>query len=160
MLILGLDPGSRYTGWGLVAQEGSRHTYVASGTLRLNERSPLPERLVRLADGLEALLAEHRPAACALEQIYTSRNARSALVLGHARGVILCAVGRAGVPLHEYQASQVKQAVVGAGAAPKEQMQRMVAMLLGCRHALGEDEADALALALTHAAVARFPVNL
>jgi crossover junction endodeoxyribonuclease RuvC len=159
MRILGIDPGSRFTGWGLLHREGNRTDYLASGTLRLDARAPLPERLLRLSRGVEALLAEHRPDACALEQIFTARNARSALVLGHARGVIVCAVASHGVALHEYTPAQVKQAVVGAGRAEKWQVAQMVAVLLGLRgasgHALQEDEADALAIALTHAAASR-----
>jgi crossover junction endodeoxyribonuclease RuvC len=159
MRILGIDPGSRFTGWGLLHREGNRTDYLASGTLRLDARSPLPERLLRLSQGMEALLGEHRPDACALEQIFTAKNAHSALVLGHARGVIVCAVARHGVALHEYTPAQVKQAVVGAGRAEKRQIAQMVAVLLGLRgaggHALQEDEADALAIALTHAAASR-----
>ena len=161
MRILGIDPGSRFTGWGLLQREGNRTRYLASGTLRLRREDSLPERLVQLSAGIEALLAEHRPDQCALEQIFTAKNARSALVLGHARGVIVCAVARRGVPLHEYTAGQVKQAVVGAGRASKDQVQQMVDLLLGRRggndngHALQEDEADALAVALTHAAASR-----
>ncbi len=103
---------------------------------------------------MEALLAAHRPDQCAIERIFTARNARSALVLGHARGVILCALARRGVALHEYTPTQVKQAVVGAGRADKAQVQRMVRVLLGHHGALAEDESDALAVALTHAAAA------
>ena len=167
MRILGIDPGSRFTGWGLLQREGNRTRYLCSGTLRLRREDSLPERLVQLSDGIEALLAEHRPDQCALEQIFTAKNARSALVLGHARGVIVCAVARQGLPVHEYTPAQVKQAVVGVGRASKEQMQQMVALLLGLRageagpepsrrgRGLQEDEADALAVALTHAAAAR-----
>jgi crossover junction endodeoxyribonuclease RuvC len=155
MMILGIDPGSRYTGWGLVRREQNRYRYHASGCLRLNPGHALPVRLLALSEGIEAVLNEHGPACCAVEQIFTARNARSALVLGQARGVILCAVARRGIPLHEYSASQVKQAVVGVGRAGKEQVQRMVGMLLGLRGAIQEDEADALAVALTHAAASR-----
>ena len=163
MRILGIDPGSRLTGWGLLQREGSRATWLASGTLRLDAARPLPERLLQLSTGIAALLDAHRPDACALEQIFTAKNARTALVLGHARGVIVCALAARGVPIHEYTPAQVKQAVVGAGRAGKAQVQQMVALLLGlragegpgARPALQEDEADALAVALTHAAAAR-----
>jgi crossover junction endodeoxyribonuclease RuvC len=159
MRILGIDPGSRFTGWGLLQREGTRTTYLRSGTLRLESAGPLPARLLRLSEGIEALLGELRPDACALESIFTAKNARTALVLGHARGVIVCAVARRGIGLHEYTAGQVKQAVVGGGRAPKEQVGRMVALLLG-RHGADaapfqEDEADALAVALAHAAASR-----
>ena len=152
MIILGIDPGSRMTGWGLVDHSNSRSTYLASGTIRLGSGAPLPQRLVKLTESLEELLERYNPGDCAIEQIFTAKNARSALVLGHARGVILCAVARKGVNLQEYSATQVKQAVVGQGRAEKSQMQLMVGALLGRKEPLQEDEADALAVALTHAA--------
>ena len=156
MKILGIDPGSRFTGWGMVAHDRHASTHVASGMIRLPERQPLAERLVLLSDALRAVLARHTPDACSLEQIFTARNARSALVLGHARGVILCEVMRAGVPIHEYTPTQIKQAVVGHGRADKSQVQQMVALLLGRRPPPQEDEADALAAALAHAAMAKW----
>jgi len=153
--VLGIDPGSRVTGWGVVTHAAGQSRRVASGTLRLNATRPLPERLLRLAEGLDALLAEHRPDRLAVERIFAARNVRSALVLGHARGVILLSAARAGVPVSEYTPAEVKQAVVGGGRAPKAQVMRMVGMLLGHAAPLAEDEADALAIALTHAAFAR-----
>lgn len=152
MIILGIDPGSRMTGWGLVNHSKSRSSYLASGTIRLGSSAPLPQRLVKLCESIEELLERHHPEECAIEQIFTAKNARSALVLGHARGVIVCAVARKGVALQEYSATQVKQAVVGQGRAEKSQVQLMVAALLGRKEPLQEDEADALAVALTHAA--------
>jgi crossover junction endodeoxyribonuclease RuvC len=154
MLILGIDPGSRRTGWGLIRKEGQRHIHVASGTIRLDEKQPLAERLAALDRALGGLLAEHRPRAVAVEQVFSAKSARSALVLGHARGVILAAVARAGAPLFEYTPAQVKQATVGNGRAEKQQVARMVAVLLNHRTPLQEDQADALAVALTHAAAA------
>ncbi len=153
MIILGIDPGSRLTGWGLVEHSSGRSSHVASGTIRLGASAPLPERLVKLTEGLERLLEEYNPPHCAIEQIFTAKNARSALVLGHARGVILCAMARRGMTLHEYSPTQVKQAIVGAGRASKSQVQLMVGALLARKGAYQEDEADALAVALTHAAV-------
>ena len=152
MKILGIDPGSRRTGWGVVRRQGNRHEHVASGTFHLNESAPLHERLLTLDRALEALLAEHTVDAAALEQIFSAKNARSALVLGHARGVILAAVARRGIAIAEYTPSEVKQAVVGSGRADKQQVARMVAVLLNHREPLQEDQADALAVALTHAA--------
>lgn len=156
MRILGIDPGSRFTGWGLLEQERNRSTYLASGTLRLGEGKALSARLVALAQGIERIMDEYRPDQCALEQIFTARNARSALVLGHARGVILCGLARTGLPLFEYSPTQVKQAVSGAGRASKDQINKMVAMLLGRKETLQEDEADALAVALTHSAMVKW----
>lgn len=152
MLILGIDPGSRRTGWGLVRRQGHRQEHVANGTIHLDEGAPLPQRLLALDRALDALLAEHRADAAALEQIFSARNARSALVLGHARGVIVTAIARRGIPLFEYTPAQVKQAVAGTGRAEKPQMARMVAVLLNHRAPLQEDAADALAVAITHAA--------
>jgi crossover junction endodeoxyribonuclease RuvC len=155
MLILGLDPGSRVTGWGLVRQDGAHAIRVASGVLRLDGQAELGARLADLAVRLEALLAEQRPDCAALEQIFSAKSARSALVLGHARGVILASVARAGLSVCEYTPAQVKQAVTGSGRAEKSQVQRMVAVLLNYRAPMSEDESDALAVALTHGAAAR-----
>ena len=152
MLILGLDPGSRVTGWGLVRQEGPRSVHVASGVLRLDPEAELATRLADLAARLEALLRDRRPDCAALEQIFSAKSARSALVLGHARGVILATVARAGLSVCEYTPAQVKQAVTGSGRADKGQVQRMVAILLNHRARMTEDESDALAVALTHGA--------
>lgn len=150
MMILGIDPGSRFTGWGLLRQTGNRSEYLDSGTLRLGSETSLSARLLKLTLGIEGLLEKYSPDQCAVEQIFTAKNARSALVLGHARGVILCAMARAGVVLHEYSATQVKQAITGVGRAPKEQVQLMVGALLNRQPTFQEDEADALAVALTH----------
>lgn len=156
MIVLGIDPGSRRTGWGLIDHQGQASRHLASGTFRLGAERPLAERLCVLAEALDAVLERHRPEACAVEQIFTARNARSALVLGHARGVVLYGVARRGIAVHEYSASRVKQTVVGMGRANKTQVQQMVKVLLGYRGALAEDEADALALALTHGAASRW----
>lgn len=155
MMILGIDPGSRFTGWGLLNQNGNRNEYLASGTLRLGTQTSLSARLLKLDTEIEALLERYRPDHCAVEQIFIAKNARSALVLGHARGVILCAMAREGVALHEYTPTQVKSAIVGVGRAPKSQIQLMVGALLNHKGALQEDEADALAVALTHAVFSR-----
>jgi crossover junction endodeoxyribonuclease RuvC len=155
MIVLGIDPGSRKTGWGVVSHRAGKSESVAQGTIVLGEKIPLPGRLVRLADTMDAILRDHRPDACAVELIFHAKNARSALVLGHARGVALCQVARAGVPLFEYTPMQVKQAVAGTGSAGKTQVGRMVKMLLGHSAPIEEDAADALALALTHAAAAK-----
>lgn len=160
MLILGLDPGSRVTGWGLVRQEGAQAFRAASGVLRLDERADLAARLADLSLRLEALLREQRPDCAALEQIFSAKSARSALVLGHARGAILATVARAGLTVREYTPAQVKQAVTGSGRAEKSQVQRMVAVLLNYREPMSEDESDALAVALAHGAAERLGVAM
>ncbi len=160
MMILGIDPGSRLTGWGLLRRAGNRSEYLDSGTLRLGSETSLSARLLKLTLGIESLLEKYSPDQCAVEQIFFAKNARSALVLGHARGVILCAIARAGVALHEYSPTQVKQAIAGVGRAPKEQIQLMVAALLNRQANFQEDEADALAVALTHAVFSKFTEKL
>jgi crossover junction endodeoxyribonuclease RuvC len=162
MIILGIDPGSRRTGWGVIRHRSGKSEHIANGTIELGEREPLPARLVKLAEALDALIRQHRPEACAIEKVFAAKNARSALVLGQARGVSLCEVARAGVALHEYTATEVKKSVTGSGGADKSQVGRMVRALLGQADALEENAADALALALTHAAashLARYAGN-
>jgi len=156
MRILGIDPGSRLTGWGVVESVRGASTYVASGTLRLGEGAALPERLLTLSEGLESVCSEYLPECCALEEIFSARNARSALVLGHARGVSMLTVTRHGIPLFEYAPTQVKHSIVGAGRATKDQVNQMVGILLNRREKYQEDEADALAVALTHAVFTDF----
>ena len=156
MIILGIDPGSRKTGWGIIDHMGQQGRLVESGVVRLDANHPLPQRLVVLSESIDAILMRHAVSACAIEQVFMARNARSALVLGQARGALLCTIGRAGIPIHEYAATQIKQTVVGAGRAEKSQVQHMVGLLLGVRQTLGEDEADSLTAALTHAAAIGF----
>ena len=154
MVILGIDPGSRTTGWGVLHHSGNHSTYLASGSFRLERIAAFPERLLKLSEAMESLLTRHQPDHCAIERIFMGKNARSALVLGHARGVILSAIAGQGVALYEYTATQVKQSVTGGGRADKGQVQRMVGLLLGRNGRLQADEADALAIALTHSAFA------
>ena len=148
--ILGVDPGSRVTGYGLIEVAGSRQRCVAHDVIRLPER-PLEQRLLLLLTGLRELIAEHRPDEVAMEEVFVRRNVASALVLGQARGAALCAVAEAGLPLHEYAPASIKLAVAGSGRAEKAQIQRMVRVLLNLPKAPAEDAADALACALCHA---------
>ena len=150
--MLGLDPGSRFTGWGLIALEGTRSRYLACGRIALPAEEPLATRLGRLAAELEALVAQWQPAAAALEEPFHGVNTRSLIVLAQARGALLATLARSAVPIWEYSPAEVKSAVTGSGRADKQQVSRMVAMLLpGCKGAVA-DAADALAVALTHAA--------
>lgn len=153
--ILGIDPGSRLTGWGLVALDrGGVLTPLDQGVFRLPEDRPLAERLARLHEELRALLVAQAPSEVAVEDIYVARNVRSALTLGHARGVILLACAQAGLPVHEYPANTIKQAVLGqAGrAATKERVGFMVRAILGLKEVPGPaDVTDALACAICHA---------
>ena len=153
--ILGIDPGSIQTGWGVVALEGRQPRHVASGTFKLGRDKPLTERLVVLHQELGRVLEQHRPVQAAVEEVYSGKNAQSALVLGHARGVALLDLALAGLEIHSYSPSLIKQTVTGQGRADKQQVARMVQLLLGLRQPLAPDQADALAVALTHAAMSR-----
>lgn len=151
MRVLGIDPGSHRTGWGVVEAAGSRLLYEASGVLTGPRGDvELADRLCGIADGLEALLDELRPDAVAVETLFAAKNFQSALTLGHARGVALLCVARRGVPLFEYAPAVVKRATTGSGRAPKDQVQRMVQLLLGRPESLALDASDALAVAICH----------
>ena len=149
--MLGLDPGLGTTGWGLIRAEGNRLSHIANGQIKTDAKAPLPERLAALADQLEALIAEHRPQAAAVEEVFVNKNPQSTLKLGQARGVALLCAGRGGIAIGEYAPRLVKKAVVGTGGAEKAQIHAMVARLLPGIQIAGPDAADALAVAITHA---------
>jgi len=148
--ILGIDPGSRTTGFGVIDTDGSRSVRIASGCIRVG-RYPWPERLGMIFDGIAAVVAEHRPHEMAVEQLIFARDPAAALKLGQARGAVMCAGLKGGVKVHEYSPKSVKLAVVGTGGAEKSQVQHMVRILLSLSEDPAEDEADALGLALCHA---------
>lgn len=148
--ILGVDPGSRNTGYGIIASDGRHSARIASGCIRVGDQ-PWPQRLGLIFEQIAALVAVHRPQELAVEQLIFARDPTAALKLGQARGAVLCAGLRGGVQVHEYSPKSVKLAVVGSGNADKAQVQHMVRILLGLAAAPGEDEADALAIALCHA---------
>jgi crossover junction endodeoxyribonuclease RuvC len=149
--ILGLDPGLRRTGWGVVACEGARLIHVAHGVIAPSDKLPFAERLLVLLSGIEAVIAEHAPDEAAVEETFVNDNARSALKLGHARAMALVAPARAGLPVAEYAATVVKKAVVGTGGADKAQVGWMIARLLPTAGKTTADAADALAVAIAHA---------
>ena len=151
MKILGLDPGLGTTGWGLIEAQGNRLSHIANGELKTKTAEPLPARLADLAGQLEALLAEHRPEAAAVEEVFVNKNPQSTLKLGQARGVALMCAARSGLEVGEYAARLVKKAVVGSGNAEKAQVHAMVGRLLPGVAIAGPDAADALAVAITHA---------
>lgn len=151
MIVLGIDPGLGTTGWGIIRAEGNRLTHVANGQLRTVASESLARRLSHLDSMLAALLADHRPAAAAVEEVFVNANPQSTLKLGQARGVALLAVARAGLDPGEYAARLVKKAVVGVGNAEKAQVHAMVSRLLPGAEIAGADAADALAVAITHA---------
>ncbi len=147
---MGIDPGSRITGYGIIDMEGSRSRHVADGCIKTDSDRPLPERLKTIYEGIMQVIQQYQPAEVAAEQVFMHRNPDSALKLGQARGAALCAVVMAGVPVSEYAARAIKQAVVGTGAADKTQVQRMVALLLNLPELPQADAADALAVAICH----------
>lgn len=147
---LGIDPGSRATGYGVVEMVGNRLVHVANGTIRAPSGATLAERLAGIHKGLAEVVSLYGPSEVGIESIFQSRNARSALLLGHARGVALLAAELAGLPLVEYTPMQVKAAVVGYGRAEKHQVQEMVRRLLVLPQEPGSDAADALAVAICH----------
>lgn len=148
--MLGIDPGSRITGYGLVEQQGSRLLHVDNGAIFTDRAADFPDRLRLIFDGLSKVIAEFCPDAVAVEDVYVSENVRAALKLGQARGAAIAAAVHAGLPVAEYTASQVKQAVVGQGRAGKEQVQKMIKALLGLPEVAQADASDALAVAVCH----------
>jgi len=149
--IFGIDPGSERTGYGCVETDGRRHQLIACGAITAVARDPFPQRLARIHRELAALLASHRPDCVAVESIFHAVNARSALKLGHARGVAILAAVEAGCDVVEYTPAEIKRAVVGYGRAEKHQVQQMIKLLLGLSKAPApHDAADALAVAICH----------
>lgn len=148
--ILGIDPGSRITGYGIIDSDGRRSVHVASGCIRMKEQA-LPERLGTIFQQVSELVATHSPQEMAIEEVFMAKNAASALKLGQARGAAICAGVSAGLPVSEYAARSIKQSVVGSGGADKEQVQHMVQRILNMPDKLASDQADALAVALCHA---------
>jgi len=147
--ILGIDPGSRYTGYGLIEKAGREMRMVEGGYITLGDK-PLPQRLGKIFTEITAMIREFNPDVMCIEQVFVSNNAKSALTLGQARGAAVCAGVNSHLPVHEYSAKQIKQAVVGKGAAKKEQVQFMVRLLLKLEENPQADMADALACAICH----------
>lgn len=150
-LVLGIDPGSRKTGFGIVSVLKGKPTYVTSGVIRLPVHEPLAPRLAVLFENLNAIISEYSPEQAAIEEVFMARSAGSALKLGQARGAAMVACVSRNIVVHEYSARAIKQAVVGTGAATKEQVQHMVKTLLNLPGEPAEDAADGLAAALCHA---------
>ncbi len=155
MVILGVDPGSRYAGWGVISQPGANSNtgepvYLGHGVLILGETDPLPQRLGRLLAAFRDIVEQYRPECLAVEQVFMAKNADSAFKLGHARGVILAIAGSFGLPVFEYATRHVKKALTGNGAASKEQIQWVIEQLFSLRTE-SLDATDALALAVCHA---------
>ncbi len=158
-VILGIDPGSRKTGFGIINYAGGKSEYITSGVIRLPE-AELPERLGIIYDGVTELVNLHCPQELAVEQVFMAKSAGSALKLGQARGAAIVACVAQGMQVAEYSARQIKQSVVGTGAADKSQVQHMVKMLLQLPAEPAEDAADALAAALCHAHTQQSMINM
>ncbi len=149
-LILGIDPGSRVTGYGVIESVGNKQAYVASGCIRTTDKHGLPEKLDEIFQGVSEIINEFVPRELAIERIFMAKSAESALKLGHARGVAIVAAVNQGLPVYEYEARKVKQAVAGKGSASKAQIQHMVMTLLNLPSKPQADAADALAIAICH----------
>jgi crossover junction endodeoxyribonuclease RuvC len=151
MVVLGIDPGSSQTGFGIVSSHRRALQYVGHGVIRAASRLPLPQRLQAIYRGIHDVIDAHRPNGMAVEAIFHARNAKSSLVLGHARGIALLAAVERSLDIYEYSPRQVKQALTGYGNAPKEQLRAMVRALLALQGAVPLDASDALAVAICHA---------
>ena len=149
--ILGIDPGLRITGFGVIEMHGNKLVYVASGCIKSNDKESLPDRIKTLFAGISEVIATYAPNQAAVEKVFVNVNPQSTLLLGQARGAAISALVHAGLPVAEYTALQTKQAVVGHGKAAKEQVQDMVVRLLNLPGAPTADAADALACAICHA---------
>ena len=145
MRILGIDPGSRITGIGIIENE----RLIFAHSLKLGQ-GPMPERLGKIFASIEHIIAEHQPTICAVESVFMNKNPQVTIKLGQARGAAICAAVQAGLPVHEYAPREVKQALVGKGGAAKTQVQHMTKILLKLTDEIGEDAFDALAVALCH----------
>ena len=151
MKLLGLDPGLRVTGWGIISVDGNRLRHIADGVVKVSPEGSLADRLARLYRGLEDVLAAHDPDEAAVEETFVNRNPASTLKLGQARGVVLLVPALAALPVHEYSANLIKKSLVGTGHATKDQIAMMVRTLLPGASPAGADASDALAVAVCHA---------
>lgn len=157
--VLGIDPGTRRMGWGVVERAGARMRAVAAGVIAMDAKAPLHERLLVAFDQLEALIEDHAPQVVAVEDIFYARFPSAAIKLGHVRGVVLVVAARASLIVSEYPPALVKRTVAGRGAADKAQLARIVASALSLRKAPPSDAADALAVAMTHLSASRVSVK-
>lgn len=152
MIVLGIDPGTAVTGYGVVRRDDGAPTLLECGIIRTRPKDPLPDRLCAIHDGIAELIARHKPDSLAIEDVFYARNVRTTIVLGHARGVVLLCGAKSGLEICEYTPAEIKKAVCGRGAATKEQVQFMVGSLLRLKSApRPADAADGVAAALAHA---------
>lgn len=160
MIVLGIDPGTRHLGWGIVERSGTRLIHREHGVIDTDTTASLAERLCSIEQELEAVVKTNRPQAAAVESIFFGKDASAAAKLGHARGVALLVLARAGLPIAEYEPAKVKRAIVGNGRADKRQMAMVVTALLRLDSPPRTDAADALAIAVMHANVAHVQARL
>ena len=149
--IIGLDPGLQRTGWGVIVAEGNRLSHVANGVIQTLAKAPIPKRLTEIDAGISAVISEFHPDEAAVEETFLNRNPGTTLKLGLARGVVLLTPARAGLPVSEYAAKEVKKSLVGYGSADKTQVAAMASRLLPGVEFANEDAADAIAVAICHA---------
>jgi crossover junction endodeoxyribonuclease RuvC len=157
MIILGIDPGLAITGFGLISSVNNQFKVIQYGVIRTDSKLGLPDRLVKIQQGLNTLISQYKPDAVAIEELFFNTNAKSAFLVGQARGVAVVTASAAGLPVFEYTPLQVKQGVVGYGRADKNQVQQMVKILLNLKELpKPDDAADALAISLCHAHTGQF----
>jgi crossover junction endodeoxyribonuclease RuvC len=157
VIVLGIDPGSRHFGWGVVRRDGTRLVHIAHGVIRVDVRAPFADRLVAIERALQEVLVRYRPTHASVEGLFFAKDAQAAAKLGHARGVALLVCARAGLSVAEYAPARVKRTVAGRGRADKNQVAQMIRVILGLGGAPPSDAADALALAVTHLACVPVP---
>lgn len=160
MIVLGIDPGTRHFGWGVVERSGTRVRHLAHGVIDVDDGSPLGERLCAIERQLDDVVSTHAPDAAVVESIFFGKDASAAAKLGHARGVALLVLARAGLPIAEYEPARVKRAIAGNGRADKRQVAMVVTALLRLPSPPRADAADALAIAIVHANVSRVEAHL
>jgi crossover junction endodeoxyribonuclease RuvC len=157
--VLGLDPGTRHFGWGVVRRSGTRLSHIAHGVLDVERAGDLGERLVAIESALVEIVREHRPTQASIETLFFAKDAQAAAKLGHARGVALLVCARAGLPSFEYAPARVKRTIAGGGRADKAQVAQMIRVVLGLTTVPRSDAADALAIAVTHLQGSRIPTS-
>ncbi|MDR1696732.1 MAG: crossover junction endodeoxyribonuclease RuvC [Rickettsiales bacterium] len=158
MIILGIDPGLIHTGWAVIESVGNTRKYIASGVILPNAKSPLPERLAEIFNGIKNIAEKFSPDSAAVEITFVNKNPTSTLLLGHARAAAIVALGVMNIPIYEYEPNVIKKAIVGAGHADKNQIAAMVKILLPTATPKTADEADAVAIALTHSNMGKLKI--
>ena len=156
MRILGIDPGLLHTGWAVIESHGNTRTYIASGVILPPAKLPMAERLTTVFRGVDALCEQYKPDACSIEVIFVNVNPKTTLILGQARAAAIVAVGNRDIPVFEYEPNKIKKALTSAGHASKEQIDKMVRMLLPAAAPKTPDESDAIAIALAHSNMTTF----